>query len=173
MIPLRDVIPSRTTPYITVTIIVLNAIAWLFEVSLPHEDLNEFLTVYGVVPAYFSTPTLVTSMEKNRKKIDYQLSKMERKIRREMLVRDERASRDAQRSNRGGDLLRVKGILNVAGCQGPVIVQYVQHLAHPPVELQSWPDQNRNSRIVFITRKIAETQVRDLFAAVETLANSV
>ncbi|MGB3743036.1 MAG: GTP-binding protein [Xanthobacteraceae bacterium] len=74
---------------------------------------------------------------------------------------------------RGGDLLRVKGILNVAGCQGPVIVQYVQHLAHPPVELQSWPDQNRNSRIVFITRKIAETQVRDLFAAVETLANSV
>src|SRR5436305_12795548 len=62
MIPLRDVIPSRTTPYITVTIIVLNAIAWLFEVSLPHETLNEFLTVYGVVPAYFSWPTLVTSM---------------------------------------------------------------------------------------------------------------
>src|ERR1044072_8176656 len=62
MIPLRDVIPSRTTPYITVTIIVLNAIAWLFEVSLPPETLNEFLGVYGVVPAYFSAPTLITSM---------------------------------------------------------------------------------------------------------------
>src|SRR5213596_2285141 len=62
MIPLRDVIPSRTTPYITITIIVLNALAWLFEVSLPHEDLNEFLTIYGVVPAYFSYPTLITSM---------------------------------------------------------------------------------------------------------------
>jgi len=74
---------------------------------------------------------------------------------------------------RGGDLLRVKGILNVAGCQGPVVVQYVQHLAHPPVELQSWPDQNRNSRIVFIARNIAESQVRDLFASVETLANGV
>jgi len=74
---------------------------------------------------------------------------------------------------RGGDLLRVKGILNVAGCQGPVVVQYVQHLAHPPVELQSWPEQNRNSRIVFITRNIAESQVRDLFASVETLANGV
>jgi len=74
---------------------------------------------------------------------------------------------------RGADLLRVKGILNVAGCQGPVVVQYVQHLAHPPVELQSWPDQNRNSRIVFITRKIAESQVRDLFASVETLANGI
>ena len=74
---------------------------------------------------------------------------------------------------RGGDLLRVKGLLNVAGCQGPVVVQYVQHLAHPPVELQSWPDQNRNSRIVFITRNIAESQVQDLFASVETLANGV
>ena len=62
MIPLRDVIPSRTTPYITITIIGLNAIAWLFEISLPHEALNEFLTVYGVVPAYFTWPTLITSM---------------------------------------------------------------------------------------------------------------
>src|SRR5690242_15872714 len=55
---------------------------------------------------------------------------------------------------RGADLLRVKGILNVVGCRGPVVVQYVQHLAHPPVELQSWPeswaDQNRASRVVFI-----------------------
>ena len=62
MIPLRDVIPSRTTPYITVTIIALNAAAWLFELSLPHEALNEFLTAYGVVPADFSAPTLITSM---------------------------------------------------------------------------------------------------------------
>ena len=62
MIPLRDVIPSRTTPYITITIIGLNAIAWLFEISLPHEALNEFLTVYGVVPADFSGFTLLTSM---------------------------------------------------------------------------------------------------------------
>src|SRR5438034_2260785 len=62
MIPLRDVIPSRTTPYITVTIIVLNAIAWLFELGLPRDVLPAFLQVYGVVPAYFSPPTLVTSM---------------------------------------------------------------------------------------------------------------
>ena len=62
MIPLRDVIPSRTTPYITVTIILLNAVAWLFEISLPQNDLNQFLYVYGVVPAQFSAATLVTSM---------------------------------------------------------------------------------------------------------------
>ena len=62
MIPLRDVIPSRTTPYITITIIALNALAWLFELSLPHETLNQFLTVYGVVPASFAPATLITSM---------------------------------------------------------------------------------------------------------------
>ena len=62
MIPLRDVVPSRTTPYITITIIALNALAWLFELSLPHEVLNEFIRVYGVVPAAFSAPTLITSM---------------------------------------------------------------------------------------------------------------
>src|SRR5213593_1865438 len=62
MIPLRDVIPSRTTPYITVTIIVLNAVAWFFELSMGERQLTEFLYFYGVVPAAFSWPTLITSM---------------------------------------------------------------------------------------------------------------
>ena len=71
MIPLRDVIPSRTTPYITVTIIGLNAIAWLFELGLPSDVLPVFLQVYGVVPAHFSAPTLVSSMfDKIRKPLD-------------------------------------------------------------------------------------------------------
>ena len=61
MIPLRDVIPSRTTPYITVTIIVLNALAWLFELSLG-DSLPLFLQIYGVVPADFRALTLITSM---------------------------------------------------------------------------------------------------------------
>ncbi len=71
---------------------------------------------------------------------------------------------------RGPDLLRVKGLLDVTGCRGPVVVQYVQHLAHPPVELETWPDQNRDSRVVFITRNVRERAVRDLFAAVAALA---
>jgi G3E family GTPase len=72
---------------------------------------------------------------------------------------------------RGADLLRVKGILNVAGCRGPVVVQYVQHLAHPPVELDSWPDANRASRVVFIARSILQREVEALFAAVQGLAS--
>jgi G3E family GTPase len=50
-----------------------------------------------------------------------------------------------------------------------VVVQFVQHLAHPPVELNAWPDNNRQSRVVFITKNISERQVRDLFAAVRAL----
>jgi len=71
---------------------------------------------------------------------------------------------------RGPDLLRVKGLLNVAGCRGPVVVHVVQHLAHPPVELAAWPDADRASRLVFITRGISERQVRDLLASVRALA---
>jgi G3E family GTPase len=74
---------------------------------------------------------------------------------------------------RGPDLLRVKGFLNVAGCRGPVLVEFVQHLAHPPVELQQWPDSDHATRLVFITRNIREQAVRDLFAATRALMPSL
>jgi G3E family GTPase len=77
---------------------------------------------------------------------------------------------DTLMAMRGPDLLRVKGFLNVEGCAGPVVVQFVQHLAPPPVELARWPDGDRQSRVVFITKGIAERQVRELFAAVRALA---
>jgi G3E family GTPase len=67
---------------------------------------------------------------------------------------------------RGADLLRVKGILAVAECRGPVVVHAVQHLAHPPVELEEWPDGDRRSRLVFITRGLGREPVAQLFAAV-------
>ena len=66
--------------------------------------------------------------------------------------------------------MRVKGLLNVVGCRGPVVVQFVQHLAHPPAELQSWPDQDHTSRLVFITRNIPEHTVRELWTATRALA---
>jgi G3E family GTPase len=71
---------------------------------------------------------------------------------------------------RGPDLLRVKGLLFIAGCRGPVVVQFVQHLAHPPVELETWPSEDRTSRLVFIARNVPERAVRDLFNAVAKLA---
>ena len=72
-------------------------------------------------------------------------------------------------SLRGPDLLRIKGILNLAGSKGPVVFQAVQHLVHPPVELAAWPDKDHGSRLVFITRGVPEKQIRDLFDACKAL----
>ena len=73
-------------------------------------------------------------------------------------------------SLRGPDLLRVKGLVNIAGEVGPVVVQGAQHLFHPPVTLAAWPGEDRRSRIVFITRNIPKSAVEGLFAAAAGLA---
>jgi G3E family GTPase len=67
---------------------------------------------------------------------------------------------------RGPDLLRVKGLVNVEGKTGPMVVQGVQHLFHPPLELAAWPSGDRTTRLVFITRGIPRQVVADLFAAI-------
>jgi G3E family GTPase len=55
---------------------------------------------------------------------------------------------------RGADLLRIKGILNVAGSDAPVAIHGIQHLFHPPAVLPAWQGADRRSRIVFITRDL-------------------
>jgi G3E family GTPase len=66
----------------------------------------------------------------------------------------------------GSDMLRVKGLINIAGHAGPMVVQGVQHLFHPPVELAAWPSEDRSTRIVFITRNIPRETVANLFSAI-------
>ena len=56
-------------------------------------------------------------------------------------------------ASRGSDILRVKGLLDVGGA-GPVVLNGVQHVVHPPVHLDAWPDGDRRSRLVFIGRGI-------------------
>jgi G3E family GTPase len=73
-------------------------------------------------------------------------------------------------SLRGPDLLRVKGLVNVVGERGPVVVQGAQHVFHPPITLEAWSGEDRRSRIVFITRNLSREAVEGLFAAVGTLA---
>jgi G3E family GTPase len=57
----------------------------------------------------------------------------------------------ALRAEHGERLLRVKGLLALEGVPGPVAVHGVHHVFHPPVELPSWPDADRRSRLVFVT----------------------
>jgi G3E family GTPase len=62
----------------------------------------------------------------------------------------------------GENLLRVKGVLNLKGQDGPVAIHVVRHLIHPPVKLAAWPkDDPRTSRIVFITRDLPRAAVED------------
>lgn len=68
---------------------------------------------------------------------------------------------------RGQDLLRVKGIVNIMG--KPVVIQGVQHVFHPPVELDRWPSDNRKSRLVFIGRRLDGSAIRELFRAADKL----
>ena len=62
MIPLRDVIPSRTTPGVTISLIVVNVVAYLFQLLLTAQGRDSFLYAFGLVPAYFSVITMFTSM---------------------------------------------------------------------------------------------------------------
>jgi G3E family GTPase len=58
------------------------------------------------------------------------------------------------RATYGDRLLRVKGVLNVADEEGPVVIHGVQHIFHPPVALRRWPDGDRTSRLVMIVRDL-------------------
>ena len=69
---------------------------------------------------------------------------------------------------RGDDLLRLKGIINIAGKSEPMIIHGAQHILHPSIFLQKWPSEDRRSRIVFITRNIDPSE---LFASIQNLTN--
>jgi G3E family GTPase len=64
---------------------------------------------------------------------------------------------------RGADFLRVKGILNLVEQDQPTVIHGVQHIFHPPITLPEWPSADRRSRIVFITRDVDESVLRDTF----------
>jgi membrane associated rhomboid family serine protease len=61
MFPLRDVIPSRTTPWVTFLLIAVNVVVFLFELSLNEQDAVRFVFAHGLVPAHFSWTSAVTS----------------------------------------------------------------------------------------------------------------
>jgi membrane associated rhomboid family serine protease len=56
MIPLHDNIPARKFPAINWTIIVVNGLFFLMELTLPRETLESFFYHFGLVPARYSDP---------------------------------------------------------------------------------------------------------------------
>ena len=59
----------------------------------------------------------------------------------------------------GDQLLRVKGLVNVAGQDEPVVIQGVRNLFHPPSTLDHWPDDDRRTRLVFITEGLERADI--------------
>jgi G3E family GTPase len=71
-----------------------------------------------------------------------------------------RAWLEALTSLRGADLLRLKGVVNVAGEDTPIVLHGVQHVFHPPTRLKAWPaGDDRRTRLVFIARNIEKAAV--------------
>ena len=62
MIPLKDVIPTRTRPVVTTILVVLNALVFVLLLTLPPADVERFIFTFGLVPAYFSMTSVFTSM---------------------------------------------------------------------------------------------------------------
>lgn len=65
---------------------------------------------------------------------------------------------------KGPDVLRIKGIVNIAGLDRPLVIHGVQHLLHTPVALDAWPSEDRRTRMVFIVRDMDEADLRGTLA---------
>jgi membrane associated rhomboid family serine protease len=61
MFPVSDVIPSRTVPFVTVGLIIVNVLVFLYQLTLSGVGLEQFVGAYAVVPAWFWWPSLFTS----------------------------------------------------------------------------------------------------------------
>lgn len=71
--------------------------------------------------------------------------------------------------NRHGDkILRVKGLLSIAGSDQPAVLHAVQHLVHPVLHLDAWPsassDPGRRSQLVFITEGLSRDAIETSYA---------
>jgi len=62
MIPLRDTRPSNSSPVVTVFIIAVNVLVFLYMVMLDSYTQNDFIAAYALIPARLNLSALLTSM---------------------------------------------------------------------------------------------------------------
>lgn len=97
------------------------------------------------------------------------------------IVRDEPLSLDTLRlfldaltREAGEDLLRVKGIVNIKERpKHPAIIQGAQKIFHSIEWLEKWPSEDKQTRIVFITRGFSQQHIEDTFSLIERMAQRV
>jgi len=68
----------------------------------------------------------------------------------------------------GPDLLRMKGLVKlVESSDRPAVIHGVQNVFHPPVWLDRWPTEDRNSKLVFITKDLPGVWFETLLEALD------
>ncbi|MCZ6605189.1 MAG: GTP-binding protein [Alphaproteobacteria bacterium] len=70
----------------------------------------------------------------------------------------------------GEKMLRVKGLINVAGLATPVVINGVQHVIHPPAHLDHWPSDDMRSRVIFVVQGLDPDLLQRSLAAFNRLA---
>ena len=71
---------------------------------------------------------------------------------------------EALTATQGANLLRLKGIVNtVERPELPLVLHGVQHVFHDPIWLEEWPDDDRRTRLVFITHLIERATLEKFF----------
>ena len=77
--------------------------------------------------------------------------------------------RDMITASLGADLLRIKGIINIEGEERPAVIHGVQHIFHPVQWLEDWPENDKRTKLVFITRNIKKKQIEEFFYSLTNL----
>jgi membrane associated rhomboid family serine protease len=62
MFPIKDSVPSRSVPVVTRALILINAVVFFFELSLPQESVEQIFYLFGIVPARFTHPEWAASV---------------------------------------------------------------------------------------------------------------
>ena len=73
--------------------------------------------------------------------------------------------KDLLMAQMGPDLLRLKGIINIEGKDRPAVIHGVQHIFHPVHWLEKWPENDQQTKLVFITRNVKKEQIEGFFNA--------
>lgn len=71
----------------------------------------------------------------------------------------------------GEKMMRIKGMVDV-GDEGPIVINGVQHIIHPPSHLAGWNGEERNSQIVFIMKDLEPRQLMDSLVAFQNILGS-
>ena len=73
--------------------------------------------------------------------------------------------------NLGPGLLRVKGLVNIAGEPGkPAVIQGAQHILHTMTWLDRWPDADERSRIVFIAQGTTGAELKEIIGMLDRMS---